>query len=86
MLSTYPAIFFKEENGYSVIFPDLNYLSTCGKTLDEAFSMAIDCLAGYLYWILQDEEPFPVSSSIDKVDAYEKTNLRYSSNVFKLSS
>ena len=24
MLSIYPACFFKEDNGYSVIFPDLN--------------------------------------------------------------
>lgn len=34
MLSAYPACFFKEENGYSVVFPDLNWLSTCGDTLD----------------------------------------------------
>ena len=31
MLSTYPACFFKEENGYSVIFPDFNHLATCGE-------------------------------------------------------
>ena len=49
MLSVYPACFFKESNGYSVIFPDLNYLSTCGDTLDEALKMAVDYLAGYLY-------------------------------------
>ena len=30
MLSIYPACFFEEENHYSVIFPDFNYLSTCG--------------------------------------------------------
>ena len=34
MLSAYPACFFKEESGYSVVFPDLNDLSTCGETLD----------------------------------------------------
>ena len=28
MLSMYPACFYKEGNGYSVIFPDLDYLST----------------------------------------------------------
>lgn len=33
MLSIYPAIFYKEKNGYSVIFPDFNYLSTCGENL-----------------------------------------------------
>ena len=49
MLSVYPAVFFKEENGYSVIFPDLNDLATDGDTLSEAMIMAIDCLAGYLF-------------------------------------
>ena len=29
---TYPACFFKEDNGYSVIFSDLNDLSTCDET------------------------------------------------------
>ncbi len=49
MLSIYPACFFKEENGYSVVFPDLNYLSTCGENEQEAMEMAVDCLAGYLF-------------------------------------
>ena len=31
MLSIYPACFFKEDDGYSVVFPDLNWLATCGK-------------------------------------------------------
>ncbi len=46
---TYPACFFKEENGYSVIFSDLNDLSTCDETFKGAMKMATDCLAGYLY-------------------------------------
>lgn len=50
MLSSYPACFYKEKiGGYSVIFPDLNHLATCGETLDEALAMAVDCLAGYLF-------------------------------------
>lgn len=44
MLSAYPACFIKESNGYSVIFPDLNYLSTCGETLDEALAMAVSSI------------------------------------------
>lgn len=64
MLSAYPACFFKEENGYSVIFPDLNHLATCGETLDETFTMAVDCLAGYLYWLQQDGETAPPPSAI----------------------
>lgn len=64
MLSAYPAIFFEEENGYSVIFPDLNYLATCGDNLDEAFTMAVDCLAGYLYWLQLDGETPPAASTM----------------------
>ena len=48
MLSAYPACFIKEDSGYSIIFPDLD-IATCGDTLDDAFSMAVDCLAGFLY-------------------------------------
>ena len=49
MLSVYPALFYQEENGISVVFPDLNHLSTCGDDMQEAMEMAVDCLAGYLF-------------------------------------
>lgn len=51
MLSVYPACFFKDEDGYTVVFPDLENgnLSTCGKGLNEALMMAIECLASYIY-------------------------------------
>ena len=62
MLSIYPACFFKEDNGYSVIFPDLNYLATQGDTLEDAVAMAVDCLAGYLYTAKMDNEKFPKAS------------------------
>lgn len=68
MLSTYPAVFFKEENGYSVIFPDLDYLATCGETLEEAISMAIDCLAGYIYWLIQDGDSIPAPSPLETIN------------------
>ena len=71
MISAYPACFFKEENGYSVIFPDLNYLSTCGNSLDEAFSMAVDCLAGHLYLLKQDCEPAPPASDLHSINAQQ---------------
>lgn len=68
MLSMYPACFYKEENGYSVIFPDLDYLSTCGENLEDAMSMAIDCLAGRLLWLKEDKEPVPAPSTLKSVD------------------
>lgn len=63
----YPACFFKEESGYSVVFPDLNNLSTCGETLDEALRMAVDCLAGYLHWLKKDGEADPAPSPVDAI-------------------
>lgn len=67
MLSSYPACFFKEDIGYSVIFPDLNYLATCGETFDEAYAMAVDCLAGYLHWLQEDNEIAPAPSLIENI-------------------
>lgn len=66
MLSAYPACFFKEETGYSVIFPDLGHLATCGDTLEEALAMAVDCLAGYLYFSRHDNVSSP--SSMESID------------------
>lgn len=66
MLTSYPACFFKEENGYSVIFPDLD-TATCGDSLDEAMAMAIDCLAGYIYMLRQDGETVPAPSPMADV-------------------
>ena len=68
MLSIYPACFYKEDNGYSVIFPDLNYLSTCGDSLENVMNMAIDCLASYIYSSKLDNEPLASPSSLDAVD------------------
>ncbi len=68
MLSAYPACFFKEGNQYSVIFPDLNNLSTKGDSLDDALVMAVDCLAGYLYLLEQDGGTAPKATSMEKVN------------------
>ncbi|MCR5103324.1 MAG: type II toxin-antitoxin system HicB family antitoxin [Eubacterium sp.] len=67
MLSIYPACFFKEENGYSVVFPDLNWLATCGKDEREAFNMAVECLAGYIYSLNKDGEQIPNASGLKDI-------------------
>ena len=68
MLSIYPACFYEEENGYSVIFPDFDFLSTCGDTLQEAMEMAVDCLAGALFSAKIDGEKIPSPSKIESID------------------
>ncbi|MCR5403076.1 MAG: type II toxin-antitoxin system HicB family antitoxin [Butyrivibrio sp.] len=67
MLSIYPACFFKDETGYSVVFPDLNWLATNGSTETEAMSMAVDCLAGYLYSLKKDGDQAPPASTMDDI-------------------
>lgn len=67
MLSAYPACFFKEGSGYSVIFPDLNHLATCGDTLEDAFAAAVDCLAGYLFEAKKDGDAVPAPSTLQSV-------------------
>lgn len=68
MLSMYPACFYKDDDGYSVIFPDLGYLSTCGQTLEQAMMMAVDCLAGYLYTAKREGAAVPAPSALSQVD------------------
>lgn len=68
MLSIYPACFFKDENGYSVIFPDLNWLSTCGSNLNDAMYSAVDCLAGYIYTCQKDGDVIPAASSMSDIN------------------
>lgn len=69
MLSMYPACFYKEFDGqYTVIFPDLNHLATCGSNLQEAMNMATDCLAGFLYEAKLSNEPLPAPSDLKAID------------------
>ena len=68
MLSMYPACFFHEEDGYSVVFPDLNWLATQGDTFEEAMEMAIDCLAGSLHTCQIDGDTVPTPSRISDID------------------
>ena len=68
MLSMYPACFYKEDDGYSVIFPDLNYLATQGDSFEDAMEMAVECLASYLYIAQRDGEDAPAPSSLVNID------------------
>lgn len=68
MLSMYPACFFHENNGYSVVFPDLNWLSTCGDTFENAMEMAVECLAGYLHTCKIDGDNIPKPSKITDIE------------------
>lgn len=71
MLTIYPALFYEEKNGtISVIFPDLNHLATCGDSMEEALSMAVDCLAGYIYTEKMEGRSIPKPTKINKIDIH----------------
>ena len=68
-MTVYPACFYKEKDGgYSVIFPDLDHLATCGDTLEDAVEMAVDCLAGYVDSANEENEVLPKPSDIESID------------------
>ena len=71
MLSMYPACFYKEEDGYSVIFPDLNYLATQGDSLEDAMEIAIECLTAYLHSCKTDGEAVPAPSNLTDINPVE---------------
>ena len=65
----YPAIFTKEETGYSVTFPDLEGCFSAGETLPEAMEMAADALCLVLYNKEKSGEIIPPASNVKQVQA-----------------
>lgn len=59
----YPAIFLKEEVGYSVRFPDIAGCNTQGETLSDAIEKAEDALNLILYTF--EEEGLPINPPSD---------------------
>lgn len=67
MKLVYPACFYKEQSGYSVIVPDLLGCCTQGETLDEAIQMAEDAALGWLLTALEENEKIPEPTEIKNV-------------------
>lgn len=61
----YPAIFKKEDSGYTVLFPDLPGCFTEGETVETAFAAAQEALALYL----DDVDNIPVATKLEDVKA-----------------
>lgn len=73
----FPAIFTKEDVGYSVSFPDVPGCNTQGETLSEALAMAADALNLMLYSCEEDGLPINKPSDIRtlKLEDNEITSL-----------
>lgn len=67
-MKCYFAAFLPEDDGgYSVLFPDVPGCQTCGDSLEDAFSMAVEALAGHLEALADDNDPIPAPSAPDTV-------------------
>mgnify|MGYP000211596369 FL=1 len=64
----YPALFYEEEKGYSVFVPDLENVSTCGNSLEEAMEMVEDLIAGVVLDKMDEEDIIPKASNIEEVN------------------
>lgn len=74
MLKVYPAIFLKEDAGFSISFPDLDGCFSEGDNLEEAIAMAQEALGLYLVSLEERKIPFPVAS--------DPTSVHYNENEF----
>ena len=66
----YPAIFYKDESGYSVVFYDIE-LATMGDTLEEALIMAEEALTGRISLLLKDGVALPNPTAIEDTEKPE---------------
>lgn len=63
----YYAVFSFDDDGISVVFPDLDGAFTSGSDMHEALFMSKDLLAGWLINAEDDKEDFPLASDIDDI-------------------
>lgn len=70
----YPACFYPSEDGYTVVFPDLQGCVTEGDTLSEAMEMAMDAASGWLLDEVEENKQLPKATDIKKVILNEYEN------------
>lgn len=67
----FPAIFTKEENGYSIVFPDFDSCYTSAEKLTEGMTMASDVLCLTLYGLEEEGRDIPKPSDISDLKVPE---------------
>ena len=71
----YPAVFHFDEDGISIEFPDLPGCLTAGFTLEEAYRMAQDALAGYLTICEEDGDSIPLPTLLTAIDCSKNEKI-----------
>ena len=61
---SYPVIFYYDEDGISIEFPDLPGCLSCAQTTEEAFRRAKEALGLHMYSMEQDSEQIPAPSPV----------------------
>lgn len=73
----YPAIFVKEESGYSINFPDLEGCYTSGSDIEDGIEMAEDVLALVLYGYEVDKKEIPPPSNPKSIPIEDGQMVNY---------
>ena len=63
----YPAIFYYDDDGISMDFPDLPGCLPCAENTEEAVNNAEECLALHLYGMEQDGDEIPKPTDIREI-------------------
>jgi predicted RNase H-like HicB family nuclease len=78
MKYAFPAVFVREESGFSVSFPDIESCYTCGETEQEALENAKDVLNLMLYELVEKNKPIATPTGLSR---YQNTENRFYSLV-----
>lgn len=73
----YPAIFVKEDTGYSINFPDLEGCYTCGNNIEDGIKMAEDALALMLYEYEIEKKEIPSPSNPEDITLEGEDMVNY---------
>jgi len=66
MNRNYPAFIIKDDEQFTVSFPDLPGCITFGSSIEEAFDCAREALEGHLAAMMDENMPIPEATSLDK--------------------
>lgn len=70
----FPAVFFKDEDRFTVLFPDLN-ITTDGETVEEAYLFAKDSLKVYCSYVEKFDLEIDIPSKYEEVQQKNPKDL-----------
>ena len=71
----YPSIFYFDNDGISVEFPDLEGCFTCGDTTQEAMAMAKEAMGLHLFGMEEDNETIPEPTDIRDIKLKDNQSI-----------